>query len=58
MDPTQKRLLKELRDYQKNPNAQVEDLRPVEDDNLFAWHCYIVGQEGTPYEGTFSCLEV
>lgn len=51
MDPVQKRLLKELRDAQRNPNEQIEELRPVDDDDLFKWIAVIRGQDDSPYAG-------
>lgn len=51
MDAVQKRLLKELRDSQREPNAQIEELQPVDDDNLFRWRAVILGQDDSPYAG-------
>ncbi|TPX68410.1 hypothetical protein SpCBS45565_g03107 [Spizellomyces sp. 'palustris'] len=51
MDAVTRRLIKELRDYQRDPNPQVVELSPTSDDNLLAWRAVIVGQEGTIYEG-------
>ncbi|KND00149.1 uncharacterized protein SPPG_04490 [Spizellomyces punctatus DAOM BR117] len=51
MDAVTRRLIKELRDYQRDPNPQVVELSPTSDDNLLAWRAVIAGQEGTIYEG-------
>jgi ubiquitin-protein ligase len=51
MDATQKRLLKELRDSQREPNEQIEELSPIDDDDLFRWRATIRGQDDTPYAG-------
>lgn len=53
MDAVSRRLLKELRDYQKDPNPQVAELSPTADDDLLAWHAVILGQKDTIYEGWF-----
>ncbi|TPX63023.1 hypothetical protein PhCBS80983_g00040 [Powellomyces hirtus] len=52
MDAVSRRLIKELRDYQQDPNTQiVEELSPVADDDLLSWRAVLVGPEGSAYEG-------
>ncbi|KXS16752.1 ubiquitin-conjugating enzyme [Gonapodya prolifera JEL478] len=50
-EATLKRLLKELRDSQRNEAEYVEDLHPVDDDNLFEWIAVVRGPVDTPYDG-------
>ncbi|KAJ3189918.1 hypothetical protein HDU85_000204 [Gaertneriomyces sp. JEL0708] len=58
MDHVSRRLLKELRDYQQDPPAQVVELHPTSDDDLFSWRAEIVGAEGTSYEGGRFALDI
>ncbi|KAJ3281461.1 hypothetical protein HK104_011456 [Borealophlyctis nickersoniae] len=51
MDPVSRRLLKELRDFQRDPSPQISHLAPVSDDDLFTWRAVIVGPSESPYEG-------
>ncbi|KAI9034316.1 ubiquitin-conjugating enzyme/RWD-like protein [Hyaloraphidium curvatum] len=51
MDPLQKRLLKELRDSQREPNDRIEELSPASDDDLQRWKAVIRGPEESPYAG-------
>ncbi|KAJ3019733.1 hypothetical protein HKX48_001838 [Thoreauomyces humboldtii] len=52
MAAVSRRLLKELRDYQRDPNTQVvEKLAPASDDDLLTWKAVLVGPEGSAYEG-------
>lgn len=51
MDAVQKRLLKELRDAQREPNPQILSLGPVEDDELLKWRAVIAGSEDSIYAG-------
>ncbi|KAI8848937.1 ubiquitin-conjugating enzyme E2 [Chytridium lagenaria] len=53
-----KRLMKELRDVERDPNDQVLALRPATDDDLFLWRAIIAGTKGTAYEGGRFELEI
>ncbi|RIA97682.1 ubiquitin-conjugating enzyme/RWD-like protein [Glomus cerebriforme] len=46
-----RRLLKELKDYQKEPNPDLAELSPISDDNLLIWKAVLRGEPDTPYEG-------
>ncbi|KAF2809049.1 putative ubiquitin conjugating enzyme [Mytilinidion resinicola] len=46
-----KRLLKELQDYQRDPNDALAELGPVSDDELMHWTAVMKGVNGSPYEG-------
>ena len=46
-----RRLLKELRDYQKEPNPDLAELSPISDDNILIWNAVLCGEPDTPYEG-------
>jgi hypothetical protein len=46
-----KRLIKELQNYQNEPNEALLELGPVDDDELFHWTALMKGVEGTAYEG-------
>ncbi|KAF2104432.1 ubiquitin-conjugating enzyme [Rhizodiscina lignyota] len=48
--PTQ-RLLKELQQYQQEPNDALLSLGPVSDDELMHWSAVMKGVQGTAYEG-------
>lgn len=45
----QRRLLKEYQDLLKDPTEGIV-AGPVNENNLFKWHCLLVGPSGTPYE--------
>lgn len=45
-----KRLLTELQSYQKDPNAELLDLGPADED-VMHWRAVMKGVEGTAYEG-------
>ncbi|KAI9369876.1 ubiquitin-conjugating enzyme/RWD-like protein [Aspergillus egyptiacus] len=47
---TTQRLLRELKDYTKNPNEALLHLAPVSEDDLFNWEAVLKGVKGTPYE--------
>jgi peroxin-4 len=49
---TTKRLIQELKDYQKDPNEALLHLGPASDDELMEWTAVMKGVEGTAYEGT------
>jgi hypothetical protein len=46
-----KRLMTELQSYQKDPNAELLDLGPADED-VMHWRAVMKGVEGTAYEGT------
>lgn len=48
---TTQRLLRELKEYSKNPNEALLHLGPVNDDDLLHWEAVLKGVKGTPYEG-------
>ncbi|OZJ01777.1 hypothetical protein BZG36_05537 [Bifiguratus adelaidae] len=60
MDPVSRRLLKEWTDIQrdKNKNADILSLAPVDDDNLLAWRSVVRGPAGTGYEGGQFTLDI
>ncbi|CAG8587055.1 12487_t:CDS:2, partial [Acaulospora morrowiae] len=49
-----RRLLKELKDYQKEPNPDLAELSPIQDDNILIWKAELRGEADTPYEGIIS----
>ncbi|KAJ3152315.1 hypothetical protein HDU89_001535 [Geranomyces variabilis] len=54
MDAVSRRLLKELRDYRREPTAAaltVASLGPVSDSDLMLWQAAILGPQGSSYEG-------
>lgn len=50
--PAAKRLLKELKTYQNDPNEALLHLGPTSDDDLYHWTAIMKGVAGTAYEGT------
>jgi peroxin-4 len=50
---TGKRLIQELKDYQKDPNEALLHLGPVSDDELTEWTAVMKGVDGTAYEGAY-----
>ncbi|KAJ8109397.1 hypothetical protein OPT61_g7489 [Boeremia exigua] len=46
-----KRLMTELQSYQKDPNEELLDLGPADED-VMHWRAVMKGVEGTAYEGT------
>lgn len=46
-----KRLMTELQSYQKDPNAELLDLGPADED-VMHWRAVMKGVDGTAYEGT------
>ncbi|KAI9925464.1 hypothetical protein ASPWEDRAFT_112708 [Aspergillus wentii DTO 134E9] len=48
---TSQRLIRELKEYTKNPNEVLLHLGPVDDDDLLRWEAVLKGVKGTPYEG-------
>ncbi|KAG1069746.1 hypothetical protein G6F41_005753 [Rhizopus arrhizus] len=52
MEVVSKRLLKELREIEKEAKAHPEiiDLSPESDDNLLHWRAILAGLPDTPYE--------
>lgn len=53
---TTQRLIRELKDYSKNPNEALLHLGPVDDEDLLRWEAVLKGVNGTPYEGTYAML--
>jgi peroxin-4 len=45
-----KRLMTELQTYQKDPNEELLDLGPADED-VMHWRAVMKGVEGTAYEG-------
>jgi len=45
-----KRLLKEIKDYEKSPNPVLASLGPIDDDDLLHWSAVLLGSAGTIYE--------
>jgi len=52
VQPSAKRLIKELQDYHSDPNEALLHLGPRSDDELMHWIAIMQGVEGTAYEGT------
>ncbi|CAG8721093.1 9297_t:CDS:2, partial [Scutellospora calospora] len=44
------RLLKELKDYQKELNLDLVELSPIQEDNILVWKAILRGEADTPYE--------
>lgn len=53
---TTQRLLRELKEYAKNPNEALLHLGPVSDEDLLHWEAVLKGVKGTPYEGELNPL--
>lgn len=53
MDAVSRRLLKELREIDKEAKAHPEiiELAPESDDDLLQWRAVLAGLPDTPYEG-------
>ena len=53
MDAVSRRLLKELREIDKETKAHPEiiELAPESDDDLLQWKAILAGLAATPYEG-------
>ncbi|KAL1936668.1 hypothetical protein VTP01DRAFT_802 [Rhizomucor pusillus] len=53
MDPVSRRLLKELRDYQRESatHPEILELSPESDHDLTKWKARLAGLPDTPYEG-------
>lgn len=53
MDTVSRRLLKELRGFDKDADAHPEilELAPESDHDLTVWKARLAGLSGTPYEG-------
>ncbi|KAI8384339.1 ubiquitin-conjugating enzyme/RWD-like protein [Radiomyces spectabilis] len=53
MDSVSRRLLKELRDFDRESSTHPEivELSPVDDDDLLHWKAKLAGLKDTPYEG-------
>lgn len=50
-----KRLMTELQTYHKDPNEELLDLGPADED-VMHWRAVMKGVEGTAYEGmSFGC---
>lgn len=47
---TTQRLIRELKEYHKNPNEALLHLGPIDED-LLQWEAVLKGVDGTPYEG-------
>ena len=45
-----KRLMTELQSYQRDPNEELLDLGPADED-IMHWRAVMKGVEGTAYEG-------
>ena len=48
---TTKRLIQELKDYQRDPNEALLHLGPSNDGELMEWTAVMRGVDGTAYEG-------
>jgi peroxin-4 len=47
-----KRLMKELKELQDEPNESCDRIGPVSDDELLHWQAVLRGVPGTAYEGS------
>ena len=56
MNAVNRRLLKELQDYQKEVHPDLIDLSPIKEDNLLVWKAVLRGENDTPYQGI--CMHV
>lgn len=54
MDAVSRRLIKELREIDKEAKAHPEiiELAPESDEDLLQWKAILAGLPDTPYEGT------
>lgn len=55
MDAVSRRLIKELREIDKEAKAHPEiiELAPESDEDLLQWKAILAGLPDTPYEGTW-----
>lgn len=53
MDAVSRRLLKELREFDKEAHAHPEiiELAPESDEDLLRWKAVLAGLQDTPYQG-------
>ncbi|TPX35800.1 hypothetical protein SmJEL517_g01990 [Synchytrium microbalum] len=51
MDAVTRRLMKELKDFQKSGGEGILALAPVNDHDMLMWRATISGQEGSSYDG-------
>ncbi|KAI7869540.1 ubiquitin-conjugating enzyme/RWD-like protein [Spinellus fusiger] len=60
MDAVTRRLMKELRAYEKDTEAHPEiiELSPETDDDLMTWKAKLAGMAETPYEGGIFSLSI
>lgn len=55
---TTKRLLRELKEYSREPNDALVSLAPVSDDDILHWEAVLKGVPDSPYEGISSTLRL
>ncbi|CAI2168423.1 18073_t:CDS:2 [Funneliformis geosporum] len=58
VDSVARRLLKELKDYQNEPNPDLTELSPISDENILIWNAVLRGETDTPYEGGHWSLRI
>lgn len=60
MDAVSRRLLKELREIDKEAKAHPEiiELAPESDDDLLRWRAVLAGLPDTPYEGLYHLIMI
>ncbi|KAI9730870.1 MAG: hypothetical protein M1834_005588 [Cirrosporium novae-zelandiae] len=56
--PAIKRLMREIREYAREPNDALLHLGPVHDDELLQWEAVLKGVRGSPYEGGLWLLSI
>jgi len=53
-----KRVMRELKDYQRSEEPRGFSMGPVDEDDMSRWKATILGPEGSPYEGGLFHLNI
>ncbi|KAJ2330861.1 E2 ubiquitin-protein ligase peroxin 4 [Coemansia sp. RSA 2681] len=53
-----RRLLKELKDTQREPSSEIASLAPIDDEDILRWRAVLRGPRDSPYEGGYFELRI